>query len=64
MRIGIVTDSTADIPDEIAEKLDITVVPTILIINGEEHIDGQGITREEYYDILPDLAPPPTTAAP
>ncbi len=64
MPIGIVTDSTSDVPDELAEKFDISVVPTILIINGEEHIDGQGITREEYYDILPDLDPSPTTAAP
>ena len=64
MRIGVITDSTSDVPDELAEKFDIRVVPTILIIDGEEHIDGQGITREEYYDMLPDLDPSPTTAAP
>lgn len=64
MRIAIVTDSTSDISTEHAEKFNIRVIPTILIIKGEEYIDGEGITREEYYQLLPELNPPPTTAAP
>ncbi len=64
MRIAIVTDSTSDISTEHAEKLNIHVIPTVLIIKGEEYLDGEGITREEFYQLLPELIPPPTTAAP
>jgi len=64
MKIGIVTDSTCDIPAHIAEQFEIEVVPSILIIEGKEYADGKGITREEYYNRLPSLQTPPTTAAP
>ncbi|HAV78085.1 MAG TPA: hypothetical protein DCX53_12115 [Anaerolineae bacterium] len=64
MKIGIVTDSTSDIPAHIAEQLGIEVVPSILIIDGKEYEDGKGITREDYYNRLPSLQTAPTTAAP
>lgn len=64
MKIGIVTDSTCDIPAHIAEQYEIEVVPSILIIDGKEYAEGKGITREEYYNRLPSLQTPPTTAAP
>jgi DegV family protein with EDD domain len=64
MRIAIVTDSTSDISPDQAEEHNILVIPTILIINEKEYLDGEGITREEYYQQLPDLNPPPTTSAP
>jgi DegV family protein with EDD domain len=64
MRIAIVTDSTADIPEEIAEKLNITVIPTILIIDGQQYDDGEGISRQEFYERLPEMNPHPTTSAP
>jgi DegV family protein with EDD domain len=64
MKIGIVTDSTCDIPAHIAAQYEIEVVPSILIIEGKEYADGKGITREDYYNRLPSLQTPPTTAAP
>ena len=64
MKIGIVTDSTCDIPAHIAEQSEIEVVPSILIVDGKEYADGQGITREDFYTRLPSLQIPPTTAAP
>ena len=64
MRIGIVTDSTCDIPAHIAEQYEIEVVPSILIVDGQEYADGQEITREDFYTRLPSLKTPPTTAAP
>lgn len=64
MRIGIVTDSTCDIPAHIAEQHEIEIVPSILIVDGNEYADGQGITREDFYTRLPSLQTPPTTAAP
>ena len=64
MKIGIVTDSTSDIPAYLVEEHHIQVVPTILILEGKEYADGLGITREEFYNRLPSLRTPPTTAAP
>jgi DegV family protein with EDD domain len=64
MKLGIVTDSTSDIPVHIAEQFEIEVVPSILIIDGKEYADGKGITREDFYTRLPSLQTPPTTAAP
>ena len=64
MKIGIVTDSTSDIPAYLVEEHHIQVAPTILILEGKEYADGLGITREEFYNRLPSLRTPPTTAAP
>ena len=64
MKIGIVTDSTSDIPAYLVAEHNIQVVPTILILEGKEYVDGIGITREEFYNRLPSLRTPPTTAAP
>ena len=64
MKIGIVTDSTCDIPAYIAEQYRIEVVPSILIIEGREYADGKGISRDDFYSQLPSFHPAPTTAAP
>ncbi len=64
MKLGIVTDSTSDLPAYLVEEHNIQVVPTILILEGKEYLDGIGITREEFYNRLPSLRTPPTTAAP
>ncbi len=64
MKLGIVTDSTCDIPTHIAEQYEIEVVPSILILEGKEYADGKGITREDFYTRLPSLQTQPTTAAP
>jgi DegV family protein with EDD domain len=64
MKIGIVTDSTADLPAYLIEQHEIHVVPTILVLEGKEYADGIGISREEFYYRLPSLQTPPTTAAP
>jgi DegV family protein with EDD domain len=64
MKLGIVTDSTSDLPAYLIEQHEIQVVPSILILDGKEYIDGVNITREEFYERLPSLRTPPTTAAP
>ena len=64
MKIGLVTDSTADLPQDLAEKNNIHVIPTILIMDGESIEDGSGISRNAFYDKLPTLKSLPTTAAP
>ena len=64
MRIAVVTDSTADIPNHIALKKSIRVIPAILVIDGKSLVDGEGITRSQFYDLLPEIKTPPTTATP
>ena len=62
--IAIVTDSTADIPLETAESLNISVIPAVLTLDGETYIDGRDISRADFYRRMPDLQTPPTTAVP
>jgi DegV family protein with EDD domain len=64
MKIGIVTDSTCDIPNYLVEQYELEVVPSVLIIDGKEYLDEKDITREEFYRRLPSLKTQPTTAAP
>jgi DegV family protein with EDD domain len=64
MKIGIVTDSTCDIPQSLVEQHEIEVIPCLLVIDGKEYVDGQDITRDEFYKRLPSLQSQPTTAAP
>jgi DegV family protein with EDD domain len=62
MEIALVTDSTSDIPKELAESHNINVMPNHVIIDGKSLIDGIDITREEFYHQLPTMRSIPTTA--
>jgi DegV family protein with EDD domain len=64
MKLGIVTDSTSDLPQQIIDEHEIEVVPAVLVLDGQSYADGKGISREEYYTRLPDMKQPPTTASP
>ena len=55
MAVRIVTDSTCDLPAEIAAEHGIIVVPTCIGIGDRSYLDGIEITREEFYDWLPTL---------
>jgi DegV family protein with EDD domain len=60
--LAIVTDSTADIPPAIAAQYHIHLVPNYVIINGQSLEDGKGISRQEFYERLPQMKPLPTTS--
>ncbi len=64
MKLGIVTDSTCDLPQYLVDQYGLEVVPSILILEGREYADGEGISREEFYKRLPGSKILPTTAAP
>jgi DegV family protein with EDD domain len=64
MKLGIVTDSTSDLPNYLIEQHELEVIPTVLILDGKEYADGFGISRDDFYNRLPSLRTPPTTAAP
>jgi DegV family protein with EDD domain len=62
--IKVVTDSTSDIPREIAGELDIEIIPTAIQWNGETLRDGIDITTDEFYRRLTTSATMPTTSQP
>ena len=64
MQIAIVTDSTADIPANLAAHYAIRVIPAILVINGQSIQDGVDISRQAFYQQLPAFHSHPTTATP
>jgi len=64
MRITIVTDSTADLPQEVVQQHDIHVVPLYINIGEESYQDGIDMTREQFYRGLPNFKKHPTTAVP
>lgn len=64
MKIGVVTDSTSDLPGDLARRFDVEVVPTILVVEGKQYADGKDLSRGDFYARLPAMQTFPTTAAP
>jgi DegV family protein with EDD domain len=62
--VAIVTDSTADLPSELARKRSITVVPLTLHFEGKSLLDGVDITPADFYRQLPAATTHPTTSQP
>jgi DegV family protein with EDD domain len=52
MNVKILVDSTADIPEELTQKLDITVVPIYTLFGAESYRDGVDIDHETLYKRL------------
>lgn len=48
-KISIVTDSTADLPEEIVRRYNITVVPLKVFFGQEVYLDGVEITPDEFF---------------
>lgn len=64
MPVRVVTDSTADLPPELAADLGITVVPLLVLFGGETLRDGVDITTGEFYRRLASAKTLPTTSQP
>ncbi|MSQ15071.1 MAG: DegV family protein [Dehalococcoidia bacterium] len=64
MSLKIVTDSTADLPPELAQEMDITVVPLTVQFREKSYRDGIEINSEEFFVRLAQSASLPTTAQP
>ncbi|HSP10574.1 MAG TPA: DegV family protein [Candidatus Dormibacteraeota bacterium] len=62
--VAIVTDSTADLPRELADRRSISVVPLTLHLEGRSLLDGVDITPAEFYRLLPTSTVHPTTSQP
>jgi len=64
MVVRIVTDSTSDIPDELAKELDITVIPVFLLFGEETFRDRVDMSEDEFYERLTKDPIHPTTTQP
>jgi len=64
MVIKIVTDSSADLPEEIAQELGITVVPLYVRFGEEVYRDGVNISEDEFYQRLEHTSVHPSTVQP
>jgi DegV family protein with EDD domain len=61
---AVVTDSTADLPDEWRDRYDIEVVPLKVLFGTDTFRDGVDINNEEFFRKLSTVAKLPTTSAP
>src|SRR5690348_17548468 len=64
MGVRIVTDSTADIPADLAKKLDITVVPLTVFFGEEAFLDGVELDNAGFYRKLQASKELPRTSQP
>lgn len=62
MNIRIVTDSTSDLPADIAADMGIAVIPQKIIFGAEELRDRVDITADEFYDRVSHMKTLPTTS--
>lgn len=63
-RIMLVTDSAADLPEELARARNITVMPLTITIDGREYRDGVDISSREFYRLLKQAKTFPVTSPP
>lgn len=52
MSVQVITDSTADLPEGLAEELGIRIVPIYLRFGEKSYRDGVDITKNEFYPML------------
>ena len=64
MKVKIITDSTCDIPFELASALDITVVPVYVRFGVVVYRDGEDLTSDEFFQKLTGSSVHPATSQP
>ncbi len=62
--VKVVTDSTSDLPPEIAQELGITIVPAYVHFGSQSYRDGVDITPEQIYERMSTGSVHPTTSSP
>lgn len=62
--IGVLTDSTADLPPDVRDRFGLTVVPLVVNWDGQTYRDGVDLTNREFYRRLKASKSLPTTGAP
>lgn len=64
VKVGIVTDSTANLPVDVIKEHNIYVIPQILNWEGHSLLDQIDISTEEFYERLPQSKDLPKTSQP
>ena len=64
MTVRIVTDSSADLPAELVQQHQITVLPCYVVVDDQTLKDGVDIQADDFYRRLQAGGPTPTTAQP
>jgi hypothetical protein len=63
-RVGIVTDSTCDLPDGMLEDLNVSVVPVRVYFGSENYLDKVTLSPAEFYARFAVTDEPPKTSQP
>lgn len=64
MNIKLITDSCADLPEEILEKYNITVVPLEVRFSDKTYLDGVDFDNDQFYNMLKNSKELPKTSSP
>lgn len=62
--VGVLTDSTADLPADVHDRADLTVVPLLVNWDSQSYRDGIDLTNREFYRRLRTSKSLPKTGAP
>ena len=62
-KIGFLTDSCSDIPQELADKYGIEVVGFPINLDGTEYMERKDFTNDQFYEMMRKAQGVPTTAA-
>jgi DegV family protein with EDD domain len=60
----IITDTTAGLPDEVAERYNIPVIPQVIIFGSDSYLEGQEIDHATFMEQLKRSSELPKTSAP
>lgn len=62
--IGLVTDSNAQLPADLAERYGVEIVPLTVVVDGQEHLEGVDLDADEFYARFRSGRPTVSTAQP
>lgn len=62
-KIAILTDSSCDIPQEMAEKYDIDIMGFHILLDGVDYIERESCSNTEFYQLMRQAKGVPSTAA-
>ncbi len=54
--LKIITDSATDLPQDVIQHYQLHVIPTPVVIDEQDYLDGKTIFTKEFYDILDDTS--------
>ena len=64
MKVKVITDSTSDIPRDVAEKLDVGIIPIYVRFGENTYRDGVDISNDQFYSMLTSSTMHPATSQP